>query len=87
MVKEKVIILVVRFGMHSMALNCGTRTHKRRCRSLGNGEFRVSMGGLESFRKRYQIIFNDICGESSNFFKETSKLVCQISFSYGWVWL
>jgi len=78
-----VIILVVHFGMHSMALNYGTRVHKRRRRSLRNSEFRVSMGGLESFRERYQIVFNDVCGESSNFCKETSKSVCQIAFSYG----
>ena len=77
------IILVVHFGVHSMALNYGTRTHKIRRRSLGNSEFRVSMGGLESFRMRYQIIFNDVCGESSNFCKENSKFVCQVAFSYG----
>jgi hypothetical protein len=38
---------------------------------LGKSEFKASSGLLESFRKRHQIVFNEVCGESGDVCGET----------------
>jgi hypothetical protein len=38
---------------------------------LGKSEFKASDRWLESFRKRHQIVFNEVCGESGDVCGET----------------
>jgi hypothetical protein len=38
---------------------------------LGKSEFTASTAGLESFRKRPQIVFNEVCGEACDVCEET----------------
>jgi hypothetical protein len=35
-------------------------------RSLGNDQFKVSAGWLDSFKKRHNIVWNGVCGESKD---------------------
>jgi hypothetical protein len=35
-------------------------------RSLGNDQFKASTGWLESFKKRNNIVWNGVCGESKD---------------------
>jgi hypothetical protein len=44
------------------------------------GDFTASNGWLESFRKRHQIVFNHVCGESGNISEETiANMVAKLS--------
>jgi len=44
---------------------------KQVAQKMGKTEFKASNGWLESFRKRHQIVFNELCGESSDVNSET----------------
>jgi hypothetical protein len=44
---------------------------KQVAQKLGKAEFKASNGWLGSFRKRHQIVFNELCGESSDVNSET----------------
>jgi hypothetical protein len=35
-------------------------------KSLGNDQFKASTGWLDSFKKRYNIVWNGVCGESKD---------------------
>jgi hypothetical protein len=35
-------------------------------RSLGNDQFKASAGWLDSFKKRHNIVWNGVCGESKD---------------------
>jgi hypothetical protein len=35
-------------------------------RSLGNDQFKASTGWLDSFKKRHNIVWNGVCGESKD---------------------
>jgi len=35
-------------------------------KSLGHNDFRASNGWLEKFKKRHNIVFRKLCGESAN---------------------
>jgi hypothetical protein len=34
--------------------------------TLGNDQFKASIGWFDSFRKRYDIVWNGVCGESED---------------------
>jgi hypothetical protein len=44
---------------------------KKVVEKLGKIEFKASDGWLASFRKRHEIVFNELCGESSDVNSET----------------
>ena len=46
---------------------------KQVAQKVGKTEFKTSNGWLESFRKRHQIVFNELCGESSDVNSETTE--------------
>ena len=46
---------------------------KRSLKKLRKTESNASNGWLESFRKRHQIVFNELCGESSDVNSETTE--------------
>jgi hypothetical protein len=41
-------------------------------KKLGKSDFKASNGHLESFRKWYQIVFNEVCGEPDGGSEETA---------------
>jgi hypothetical protein len=44
---------------------------KNVAQKLGKTEFKASNGWMESFRRRHQMVFNELCGESSDANSET----------------
>lgn len=46
---------------------------KKVAQKLGTTEFIASNGWLDSFRKRHQIVFNELCGESSDVNSEITE--------------
>src|SRR5215469_232985 len=56
----------VRAKNHSVSGPMVQEYAKKVAQKLGKTEFKASNGWLESFRKRHQIVFNELCGESSD---------------------